>query len=85
MRDRRQGDAGDVFSAAAAADDLDGVGLDDGHFLGTVGAAVAVDSELAVRDFASRAYRAGSWCWGLGTGCWGHVWLFLGEKVLRRK
>ena len=39
----RQGDADDVFLAAATADDLDGVGLDDGHLLGPVGAAVAVD------------------------------------------
>ena len=48
-------DAGDVFLAAATADYLDGVGLDDGHFLGTVGATIAVDGDLAIRDLAGRA------------------------------
>ena len=71
-----QGDSGDVFPATAAADDLDGVGLDDGHLLGPVRAAVAIDRELAVR-----AYRADSMCWVLGARCWDHAWLFLWEKV----
>ena len=50
------GDAGDVLPAAATADYLNGVGLDDGHFLGTVRAAVAVDGDLAGR--AELAVRA---------------------------
>ena len=33
MTDVGDGNADDVLLAAAAADDLDGVGLEDGHFL----------------------------------------------------
>ena len=74
MRGRRQRDADDVLSAAATADDLDGVGLDDGHLLGPVRAAVAVDGELAVRaDLAGQAYRAGAGFQVLGAGCGGHA------------
>ena len=47
VRGRCEGDAGNVFSAAATADDLDGVRLDDGHLLGSVRAAVAVYGDFA--------------------------------------
>ena len=49
------GDAGDVLPAAAPTDNLDGMGLDDGHFLWPLGAAVAVDG-----DFACWEFRAGA-------------------------
>ena len=57
------GNAGDVLPAAAATDDLDGMGLDDGHFLGPLWAAVAVDG-----DFASRESHAGGKIRVLGVG-----------------
>ena len=75
VRGRRQGDARDVFLAAATTDDLDGVRLDDGHFLGPMGAAVAVDGDFARTSPVGRELPV------LGVGCWVHAGLFLGEKV----
>ena len=64
-----------MLLAAASADDLDGVGLEHGHLLGPVRAAVAVDGDLAGTSPVGRNVPV------LGVGCWGHAGLFLGEKV----
>ena len=81
MTDVGDGNADDVFLAAAAADDLDGVGLEDGHFLGPVRAAVAVDGDLAETSPVRRNVPVlGVGCW-VHAGCWDHAELLLGEKV----
>ena len=49
------GDAGDVLPAAATTDDLDCMGLDDGHLFWPMGAAVAVDGDFDCREFHAGA------------------------------
>ena len=49
--------------------------LEDGHLLGSVRAAVAVDGDLAGTSPVGRNVPV------LGVGCWVHAGLFLGEKV----
>ena len=75
MTDVGDGNADDVLLAATPADDLDGVGLEDGHLLRPVRAAVAVDGDLAGTSPVGRNVPV------LGVGCWVHAGLFLGEKV----